>query len=184
MAVIQCPECGKSLKVSDTFAGKRVRCPVCQKPFVVPDAADEVEEVEEVEEVQEAHPAKRPRRDADEDEDRRRPVVPVRKRKSVRAVRAGDAHATRIEMKSFPPASAGLRHPIVLPLCAQLIGFILGRVAMSKAEAEMARLPGGKRYRNAHKSLQLAKTIGVVGMCLSGVFLIVGVVLRIVSLKH
>ncbi len=43
MAVIKCPECGKSLKVSDSIAGKRLRCPGCKNPFVVPEDAPVLE---------------------------------------------------------------------------------------------------------------------------------------------
>ena len=61
MTVVKCPECRKSLKVNDTIAGKRVRCPGCQKPFVVP---EEPVVLEEVEEVREDRITARPRRDA------------------------------------------------------------------------------------------------------------------------
>jgi len=36
--VITCPECGKSFKGKPEFAGKRVKCPACAKPFQVPAA--------------------------------------------------------------------------------------------------------------------------------------------------
>lgn len=42
---VQC-RCGRSMKVRDNAAGKRVRCPQCQKPVRVPEP--EIDEVEEV----------------------------------------------------------------------------------------------------------------------------------------
>ena len=65
MAVIKCPECGKTLKVSDSAAGKRVRCPGCKNPFDVPADAPVLEVVEEEEEEQEERVTARPRPPAD-----------------------------------------------------------------------------------------------------------------------
>ncbi|HWG43966.1 MAG TPA: MJ0042-type zinc finger domain-containing protein [Gemmataceae bacterium] len=180
MAVIQCPECHKSLKVSDASAGKRVRCPACKKPFVVPDAAVELEEVVAADEEPEKRVTKRPRRDPEDrvakrprrdSEEEERPRRPKRRRP-----RDDDDD-------DIVPSSAPLVYGILACClsCAPLIGFILGRLAMSKAEQEMSRLPGGKHYRDARKRLQLAKTLGVVGMGLSGFFLLLAIVLRIVG---
>src|SRR5262245_47509811 len=33
---IQCPECGKLLKVPDEARGKKLRCPACKNPFQLP----------------------------------------------------------------------------------------------------------------------------------------------------
>jgi hypothetical protein len=38
MPVVACPECGKKLNVPESAAGKKVRCPGCQKVFPVPGA--------------------------------------------------------------------------------------------------------------------------------------------------
>jgi hypothetical protein len=62
-----------------------------------------------------------------------------------------------------------------------LIGIILGRLAITKADEELNRLPGGKRSRAARKQLQLAKTLGIIGMCLSGVMAVVAIALRIAN---
>jgi phage FluMu protein Com len=43
---IQCPQCDKKLKVADTSAGKKVRCPACSAVILVP-AAEESEHVPE-----------------------------------------------------------------------------------------------------------------------------------------
>jgi hypothetical protein len=66
------------VKAGDEHAGKRVRCPGCQNPLVLPAAVLEVEAVEEVQEVEEVEegitetPRKpRPRRRDDEDDEDR-----------------------------------------------------------------------------------------------------------------
>jgi hypothetical protein len=34
---VACPQCGKTLRVGDHIAGKRIRCPVCQATTAVPE---------------------------------------------------------------------------------------------------------------------------------------------------
>src|SRR5487761_1552961 len=94
MPVIKCPDCGKSLKVSDNIAGKRVRCPGCKNPIVVRVAAPVLELVDEEEEQEErvttrprreaarTPPVRRPRDEDDEEEedDEDRPRRPRRRR--------------------------------------------------------------------------------------------------------
>ena len=46
---IPCPHCDKSLRIGDAAAGKKMRCPKCQKIFVAP--ADDPEVIEDVQEV-------------------------------------------------------------------------------------------------------------------------------------
>lgn len=83
---ITCPSCKKSLRVADTAAGKKVKCPACATAFV---AVDQVEELIQespprapkapakpvVDQVEEVEPPRPPRRrdEEDEDDDRRRP---------------------------------------------------------------------------------------------------------------
>jgi len=182
MAVIKCPACRKSLKVSDASAGKRVRCPGCQKPFVVPDEAVELEEVEEVEEVREKRITARPRRKVEEEEEER----PRRSRRKVEEEEEERPRRRRPrddDREDISPSMAPLVYGILSLVfsCAPLIGFILGVLARSKADAEMDRLPGGRRARSARKQLQLAKTLGIVGMCLSVVVLVIAVVLNVRS---
>ena len=187
MPVVKCPDCGKSLKVGDDLAGKRVRCPGCKNPFVVPESAPVLEAVDEEEEQEEQEervtakprprrdavrtpPARRPRDDEedeeeDEDEDDDRPRRP-RSRRLKRDVSVSSA-----------PLVFGILSCLLS--CAPLIGFILGSVAINKANAELDNLPRGKSGRAARKQLQFAKTLGVIGMCLSGVMLVLGIVLRV-----
>jgi hypothetical protein len=184
MPVIKCPQCRKSLKVGDASVGKRIRCPSCQNPFVVPGPAPELEEVQA---VQTERPTRRPRRDIEEDEERPRPSRRARdddeeeerpRRPRKRRPRDDDDDDDR----DAAPSSAPLVYAILSCVfsCAPIIGLILGRIAMSKAEQEMARFPG-RRYRDARKQLQIAKTIGIIGMCLSGIFLLIGIAWRILD---
>jgi predicted Zn finger-like uncharacterized protein len=181
MPVVECPDCGKSLKVSDDIAGKRVRCPGCKNPFVVPDALEVVEEEEELEEQVTARPRRKTERrppsrrsrdeeDEEEDEDRPRP----------RRRRPRDDDRDSVSFSSAPLVFGILA---CLLSCAPLVGLALGLLAMNKANAELDRLPGGKRARAARKQLKLAKTLGIVGMCLSGVVFVVANVLYVVSQK-
>jgi predicted Zn finger-like uncharacterized protein len=96
--ITSCPKCNARLKVSDTVAGKRIRCPKCKEPFAVP-AQEEEEEVaparavtkpaekksskprvDDVEDAEEK-PVKRkpaPKEENDEDEKPRRTPKPAR----------------------------------------------------------------------------------------------------------
>lgn len=184
MPVIKCPDCDKSLKVSDNTIGKRVRCPGCKNPFVVPDVPVvelvEEEEEEEDDEEEEAErvttrPKQRPQsrrpREDEEDEDDDKP----RRRRRPR-----DEEDNGVSYSNEPLVYGILA---CLISCAPLIGFILGSLAIRKANAEMDRLPSGKRSRAARKQLNFAKTLGIVGICLSFVLLVVAIVLRVVSSK-
>jgi len=163
MPVVECPDCGKSLKVSDSMAGKRVRCPGCKNPFVLPGVPiDELELIEEEEEPEERVTSKRgreaerrpPSRHSREEEDEEEEDRP-------RARRPRDDDRDSVSFSSAPLVCGIL---VCLLFCAPLIGFPLGYLALNKANAELDRLPGGKRARDARKQLRLAKKLGIVGM--------------------
>jgi len=180
MAAVECPKCGKSLKVNDSLAGKRVRCPGCKSPFVVPDApvVELVEEEEQEERVTtrprretERRPASRRPRDEEEDDDEpRRP----------RRRRPRDDDQDSVSFSSAPLVYGILA---CLLSCSLVIGLYFGFKAIHTANAELDRLPGGKRARAARKQLQLAKTLGVVGMGLSGVMCVIAIILNVTSRK-
>ncbi|MBI2807543.1 MAG: hypothetical protein HYX68_21390 [Planctomycetes bacterium] len=66
--VVTCPECEKKFKPKTDVQGKRIKCPFCQEPFVVPEAeADEVPEPEEKAAPAPAPPPARSDLDADPD---------------------------------------------------------------------------------------------------------------------
>jgi hypothetical protein len=168
----------KSLKVSDNIAGKRVRCPGCKNPFVVPEDAPVLELVDEEEEQEERVTARprpaterRPkgRRDDDEEDDEEDERPRPRRR----------------PRDSGSYSKAPLVYGILSCLfsCWLVVGIYFGWKAVNGANEELDRLPGGKRFRDARKQLQLAKTIGVIGMCLSGVMCVVVTVWQILNLK-
>jgi hypothetical protein len=63
-----------------------------------------------------------------------------------------------------------------LPICIflGLVGFILGLIAVIMASSELGSIPPRERHSPRAKNLQLGRTLGTVGMCLSvGLFLLV-----------
>jgi hypothetical protein len=204
--VMKCPSCKKSLKLNDSLAGKRVRCPACQKPFQVPKGEDEREEVDELEEVptseeeaetavQAKRPAARSRRPPDEDdeEDER----PARRSRRARDEDEDDEEEEeerprrrrRRRRRSGGDASAGTG-PLVLGIlsivfsCAPIIGVILGRIAVRQADTAMSALSGSSRHDAARQRLQLASTLGNVGTILSIVMFVIAVIFNIMSMNR
>jgi predicted Zn finger-like uncharacterized protein len=182
---VRCPECGAELKLDDKLAGKRVRCPRCQHPFVTPGGIDELEVIEtDVSEdvlpvkglyreelPEEDDRPRRSRRSRDEDEEEDRP-----RRRKVR--RDKDR-----QQASVPLAPLILGFLSCLFSCVPLLGFILGRLAQTKADEEMQRLPEGRRYHNAHQLLTLAKVLGLIGVFLSVVLFILNIVIWVKTRK-
>jgi hypothetical protein len=193
---MKCPKCQKSLKLGDGLAGKRVRCPACQQPFVVPQPEPEPEELEAVEAeeepVERAKPAAkssrrkaeeeeeeedRPRRSRrrDEEEEEEEEEEEARPRRSRRSRRRDDD-----DRGSSPVSST----PLVLAIlactcsCAPIIGAALGTWAMRKADEELAQLPRGKGFRDARKRLETARMIGMIGIILSVVIFIIALILN------
>ena len=66
--VITCPECKKRFKGKADLAGKRIKCPLCAKPFVVP-AEKPVETIPSAAAAEAPPPAAAPFKFADEDEE-------------------------------------------------------------------------------------------------------------------
>src|SRR5438067_703406 len=63
---VSCGNCGKSFKVADELAGRRVRCPACQSVVAVPSLSagpPPVTAAEEAESVEAPRPKKKKRRD-------------------------------------------------------------------------------------------------------------------------
>jgi len=189
--IVKCPECGRALKLGDEAAGKRVRCPACKHAFTVPTPEEEIEEIEEIEEEAEPEPEERPskrsRRPPREDEEEEEP--PRRRRASrdedEEEEEEEDRPRPRKKKKKKARQVSAPSGPLVWAIiacfcsCAPLIGFICGYLAMSKADAAMSDLPDGERSDSAYRQLQMARIIGIVGMCLSAVWLVVGLILRV-----
>jgi predicted Zn finger-like uncharacterized protein len=81
---ITCPDCDTPLKLKDSLAGKRVRCPRCGDAFQVPEEdADASDDEVEVPTARPAPPRRPPARDDDDDDEQE--VVPRRRKKARRA---------------------------------------------------------------------------------------------------
>jgi len=196
---IKCPECQKSLKVNESLAGKRVRCPACQRRFVVPGAVDELEEVDpsslasEAEtdsSVQATRPARRPRPQPDEeDEEDERPA-----RRSRREPEEDEDDDDEEERPRRPrrrrrgrPAAPSSNAPLVLGIlslvfcCIPIVGVILGVLARNKADAELDSLPGSSRYDGARRKQEVAKILGTVGLALSILMFVLNIVMFIMN---
>jgi len=193
--IVECPECQKRLKVGDDSFGKRLRCPACQAVFVAPRTEDDSPEhdtprprrkSERDSAVQEMRPTWRSRQDLDDDDDEDRPRRPRRSRDDDedRPLRSRRKRR-KIDLDEDPAYSRG---PLVFGIlscclsCAPIVGIILGRMAMTKADAEMDQLPPSRRFDSARSSLRMARTLGIVGMCLSGVMFVIGLILRLATL--
>jgi hypothetical protein len=73
MPVLECPHCRKQVRVPESAAGRRARCPLCQEAFSVP--AEDEAVTEDRPPPRSRHPRDeddRPRRFRDEEDDRPR----------------------------------------------------------------------------------------------------------------
>ena len=193
--VTKCPECLQPMKLSDAAAGKRARCPGCKHVFVAPGGEEEPEVVECAVVEEPKRPAKRPSRDEDDEDDRPRRKArrdeedddeEDRPRRRKRDDDEEDRPAKRRRKRSERDASAP-SGPLILGIlscvfcCMPLIGAILGNMAKNKADDEMNRLPSGRRYEAAHRQMQTARLLGNIGVGLSVLMAVVGLVVRIAT---
>jgi hypothetical protein len=122
-------------------------------------------------------------RDREEDEDEDRP----RRRRPSRDVEDEDEdRPRRRRSRDVEPAATPVVPMVygilsILLSCIPIVGGALGGFAISRANAALDELPGGKRGRAARKNMGLAKVLGTVGMCLSLVVLIIALILKIRS---
>jgi DNA-directed RNA polymerase subunit RPC12/RpoP len=58
---VACPTCGSKFRVLEKYAGNKMKCPDCGKPFAVPDT--------DVKEFEVTSPARAPSRRRDREED-------------------------------------------------------------------------------------------------------------------
>jgi len=183
--VVNCPQCHKALKLSDTSAGKRVRCSACKHPILVPAKAADLEESEEDVEEEEQRPVNSSRRASDEEENEapRRPRVSREEDEEEDRPRRPRRRRAAVDAGGVPILPFVYAILACLFSCAPLVGLGLAYVAMTRADAALDELPGGKRYESARTSLKVAKIIAFVAMGLSAVMFVVAVILVIVSPK-
>jgi len=200
---INCPSCQKALRVSEEYAGKKMRCAACQQVFQVPAApappppAHEESPFSGINE----EPAPPPRRPAprDDDDEPRRPArddYEDRDRDDDRRRRDDDYDRRRRRDDDYdrprrydddyrrPTSSGGGGGALTCGIlsmvfcCLPLIGFILGITGMNLANSGMA----GLRHNDpARGTFQTAKTLSIIGMVLSGVMVLLGCLLQVAA---
>ncbi len=163
-----CPDCDKPLRLRDDLAGKKIKCPKCSHPFVVPDPANETIPFEAEEELPPPKKALKRNRveDDEDDDDDDRP----RKRRGDRD--EGDA-PTPME-------------PIVWVIIAILfpcgpIGAAIAFLAMSKAGSARAKLPKGEQGAAARQNLQYVIILSWVGVAISTLLGAVGLTFKLLK---
>ncbi|MSQ96025.1 MAG: hypothetical protein EXR98_15920 [Gemmataceae bacterium] len=162
-----CPECEKPLRLRDELAGKKIKCPKCSHPFVVPDPANETIPIEaEEESPRPKKTSKRRSDDDDDDDDDDRP----RKRQ-----RSRDA-----EQVSTP------REPIFLVTLAMVfpcgpIGIATGGIAYWKARGIIAALPDGERGASARRNMKIVCTLAHIANAVSIIVILVALTLRLLK---
>ena len=159
--VVECPSCGKKLKVPDEYLGKKVRCSDCNGTFVSgkppskapPKAPVRVEEDDVADDVN------------DDDE------APVRKR----------------SRSSMEPHRGTL---ILILGIAGLAGtFIIGIIAIIPAilawiwgKADLKKMDDGAMDPEGRSNTSLGKMLGMIGVIVNGIGLLIGCVLVILWL--
>jgi hypothetical protein len=68
--------------------------------------------------------------------------------------------------------------------CIPIAGVVFGVMAMKNANQELDRLPRTRRAQSARKTMTAATILGIVGICLSAVVFVLGLVLRFVELGN
>jgi len=199
---VTCPECEKKLKVGDTAAGKKIRCPACKAIVEVPTplaAADEDEAITEVPRKKsssiQSTPPSRKRRDEDEDEDEdeeeeRRPKS--RKRRDDYDDGDEEEEERRPRKKKSKPKrrSSGRPHRGTTILlmgigsmmcCIPLVAWILGFRAISMANEDIADMESGRMDDSGQTNTQIGKVCGIIGCVMGVLWVIIGVVLRVMD---
>ena len=174
-SIVRCPECQRSLRLSEAVAGKRVRCPDCKHGFVAPGGEEEPDIVEcAIAEEPVKRPAKRPSRDEEDedppprsrrdedDEDDDEEAGDRRSRSSSRSRRRRIDHDISAPMK---PLVYGIGSCVLF--CAPAVGMALAGLAHSMANKALDDLPPGRRARSARKQLERAKLLGTIGFWIS-----------------
>ncbi|HLW66990.1 MAG TPA: hypothetical protein VKS79_16870 [Gemmataceae bacterium] len=153
-AIVECPSCGKKLKVPDEYIGKKVRCSDCNGTF-----------------VSGKPPAKEPPRPAavesepDDAADQTDDDAPVRRR----------------SRSSMEPDRGVLI--LILGIAGSAGIFVIGIIAIVPAilawiwgKADLKKMDEGTMSPDGRSNTQLGKTLGMVGLIVNAVFLVIGCV--------
>ena len=153
--VVECPSCGKKLKVPDEYIGKKVRCSDCNGTF-----------------VSEKPPSKAPPRpsapprEADDVDDDGDEDAPVRKRS-----RRGSMEAHRGTLILIL-GIASIAAPILLGLW--VIAAIPGILAYIWGKADLKKMDEGTMDPEGRSNTNMGKILGLIGTILNGVGLLGG----------
>ncbi|HEV3143180.1 MAG TPA: hypothetical protein VGZ47_04775, partial [Gemmataceae bacterium] len=151
--VVECPSCGKKLKVPDEYIGKKVRCSDCNGTF-----------------VSEKPPAKAPPRAAQPD-DVSDDDVPVRKRSR----ESMEPHRGTLILILGIAGLAGFVVIGVLSIVPGILAWIWGNQDLKKMDA-------GTMDPEGRSNTSLGKILGMIGVIINGVGLLIGCVLVILWL--
>ncbi len=168
MMAIRCPECQQLLRLTDNFAGKRVRCSACKHDFVVPEDSPQSEEPLDVV-LAEPDPV--------EEDFREQEKVPTRRPRRRRIRKSGGPQVDVVS--TVLPLILGLG--AIACVCAPIVSAALGWFAITQADAAITNLVEGPGADLAEKQLQLARLLGQIGIGLSFAMLAlyaIGAILR------
>jgi phage FluMu protein Com len=194
---LACSECDKKLKVADTAAGKKIRCPVCKAIVAVPEAEDFVEPDEDEDTAVSEKPTKKPskstskshrppsrkRRDEDDDdfedeeeeeEERRPKKKKKKKRRQFDDRRGGDVPHRGITILIMGLAS-------ILFGCFPIAAWYLGYRAMSMANEDLDDMERGRVDRSGKGLVLTGKVCGIIGCVLGVIWIVIAVGLRLAS---
>jgi hypothetical protein len=189
--LIQCPECGRKLKVPETLQGKSVKCPGCQAVFTATFGAGEDAEEEEIptakrrapepeeEDEEEARPRKKRREVADEDDDddddeeERRP----------RRRRGRPSRGVALGMVGGP--GVALMVVGILGLVCMPIGLVFNLIAIAGAGAGAGGNPGFQQRPGQFGGDNPAMTMfsGTTGIILNVIGFVVSIVIVLGAVK-
>ena len=151
--VVECPSCGKKLKVPDEYIGKKVRCSDCNGTF-----------------VSEKPPSKAPPRPAavesepDDSADQGDDDAPLRKR----------SRASMEPHRGVLVLIMGIAS-VALPFIGfAVIGFVPGIIAWIFGKNDLKKMDEGTMDPEGRSNTNLGKILGLIGMIVNGLALLAG----------
>ena len=174
---IACPQCGRQLSVQDDLLGQQVKCPACQTVFTA-----EVSRAPRPprEEVQREAPERRRYKEEDEDRPRARRYEDEEEDRPRRR-RYEDEYEGDYD-RGKPHRGGTVMTLGILGLvfsCIPLAGWILGGIAISMANTDLAQMARRRMDRSGEGSTQTGKICGTIAVILATIFFVLGCVIRL-----
>jgi phage FluMu protein Com len=172
---IVCSHCEKKLKVADTTAGKKIRCPACKGVITVPEAEEEFETPEKEEAIPDEDERdggygmdeKRDEEDEELKRKQRRKQKRLDREDRTRRRSSGQAHhGTTILLLGILS--------IVLS-CIPIAAWYFGWRAINMANEDLDAMSAKRMDSSGRGMAQAGKACGMVGAFLGFVVLIVGI---------